>query len=122
MNRLTPEQRFQIVQFYFENNGFVRNTYRTLRPFYRRQNRPSEQLIRLTMERFRTTFSLIDNSHPQRRRTVRTEEAIATVERSTGIGSVSIHFMEDFAEGSWFANLQNPTRARIEAKRSSSKV
>ncbi|GFX13199.1 DUF4817 domain-containing protein [Trichonephila clavipes] len=82
MNRLTPEQRFQIVQFYFENNGSVRNTYRALRPFYRRQNRPSEQLIRLTMERFRTTFTLIDNSHPQRRRTVRTEEAIATVERS----------------------------------------
>ncbi|GFV97847.1 DUF4817 domain-containing protein [Trichonephila clavipes] len=27
------------------------------------------QLIRLTMERFRTTFTLIDNSHPQRRRT-----------------------------------------------------
>ncbi|GFU89771.1 DUF4817 domain-containing protein [Trichonephila clavipes] len=69
MNRLTPEQRFQIVQFYFENNGSVRNTYRALRPFYRRQNRPSEQLIRLTMERFRTTFTLIDNSHPQRRRT-----------------------------------------------------
>ncbi|GFX38541.1 DUF4817 domain-containing protein [Trichonephila clavipes] len=82
MNRLTPEQRFQIVQFYFENNGSVRNTYRALRPFYCRQNHPSEQLIRLTMERFRTTFTLIDNSHPQRRRTVRTEEAIATVERS----------------------------------------
>ncbi|GFS82052.1 DUF4817 domain-containing protein [Trichonephila clavipes] len=82
MNRLTPEQRFQIVQFYFENNGSVRNTYRALRPFYRRQNRPSEHLIRLTMERFRTTFTLIDNSHPQRRRTMRTEEAIATVERS----------------------------------------
>ncbi|GFY32352.1 tc3a_0 protein [Trichonephila clavipes] len=28
MNRLTAEQRFQIVQFYFENNGSVRNTYR----------------------------------------------------------------------------------------------
>ncbi|GFT24750.1 DUF4817 domain-containing protein [Trichonephila clavipes] len=82
MNRLTPEQRFQIVQFYFENNGSVWNTYRALRPFYRRQNRSSEQLIRLTMERFCTTFTLIDNSHPQRRRTVRTEEAIATVERS----------------------------------------
>ncbi|GFV02951.1 DUF4817 domain-containing protein [Trichonephila clavipes] len=82
MNRLTPEQSFQIVQFYFENNGSVWNTYRALRPFYRRQNRPSEQLIRLTMERFRTTFTLIDNSHPQRSRTVRTEEAIATVERS----------------------------------------
>lgn len=82
MNRLTPEQRLQIVQFYFENNGSVRKTYRALRPFYRRQNRPSEQLIRLTMERFRTTFTLIDNSHPQRRCTVRTEEAIAAVERS----------------------------------------
>ncbi|GFU17712.1 DUF4817 domain-containing protein [Trichonephila clavipes] len=34
------------------------------------------------MERFRTTFTLIDNSHPQRRRMVRTEEAIATIERS----------------------------------------
>ncbi|GFX97536.1 DUF4817 domain-containing protein [Trichonephila clavipes] len=34
------------------------------------------------MERFRTTFTLIDNSHPQRRRTVRTEEAFAIVERS----------------------------------------
>ncbi|GFY26504.1 transposable element Tc3 transposase [Trichonephila clavipes] len=82
MNRLTPEQRFQIVQFYFENNGSVRNTYRALRPFYRRQNRPSEKLIRLTMERFRTTFTLIDNSHLQRCRTVRTEEVIATVERT----------------------------------------
>ncbi|GFV50670.1 DUF4817 domain-containing protein [Trichonephila clavipes] len=59
-----------------KEHGSVRNTYRALRPFYRRQNRPSEQLIRLT------TFTLIDNSHPQRRRTVRTEEAIATVERS----------------------------------------
>ncbi|GFV80703.1 DUF4817 domain-containing protein [Trichonephila clavipes] len=34
------------------------------------------------MERFHTTFTLIDNSHPQRCRTVRTEEATATVERS----------------------------------------
>ncbi|GFT70983.1 hypothetical protein TNCV_3500201 [Trichonephila clavipes] len=30
MNRLTPEQRFQSVQFYFENNGSVRNTYRRI--------------------------------------------------------------------------------------------
>lgn len=82
MNRLTPEQRFQIVQIYFENRGSVRSTYRALRPFYGPHNRPSEQLIRLTMERFRTTFSLNDNSHPQRQRTVRTEEVIAAVERS----------------------------------------
>ena len=70
------------------------------------------------------------------RRTVRTEKAIAAVERSIEEDPEesirhraqeldlcpSIHFMEDFAEGSWFACLQNPTRARIEAKRSSSKA
>ena len=70
MNRLTPEQRFQIVLIYFENHGSVRNTYHALLPFYDQHNRPSEELIRLTMERFRTTFTLNDNTHPQRRRTV----------------------------------------------------
>lgn len=34
------------------------------------------------MERFRTTFTLIDNLHPQRRHTMLIEEADATVERS----------------------------------------
>ncbi|GFU66580.1 hypothetical protein TNCV_4357361 [Trichonephila clavipes] len=130
MNRLTSKQRFASVIMLLCG---IRNAYYV--HFYRPQNSPSEHLIRLTMERFRTTFTLIDNSHPQRRRTVRTEEAIATVERSieedlnesirkssTEIASVYIHFMEYFAEGSWFACLQNPTRARIEAKRSSSKA
>ncbi|GFX54839.1 transposable element Tc3 transposase [Trichonephila clavipes] len=78
------------------------------------------------MERFRTTFTLIDNSHYQRRRTVRTEQAISTVERSIEedpnesirhpaqeFDLESIHFMEDFAEGSWFACLQNPISARL---------
>ncbi|GFV76018.1 tc3a_0 protein [Trichonephila clavipes] len=30
MNRLTPEQRFQIVQLYFENNGSVRNFHKRI--------------------------------------------------------------------------------------------
>ncbi|GFW16801.1 tc3a_0 protein [Trichonephila clavipes] len=30
MNRLTPEQRFQIVHFYFENNGSVRNFHKRI--------------------------------------------------------------------------------------------
>ncbi|XP_073831484.1 uncharacterized protein [Musca autumnalis] len=34
------------------------------------------------MDRFRTTFTLYDNTHPQRRQTVRTEETIAAVEQS----------------------------------------
>ena len=41
MNRLTKEQRLQIVQIYFENNVSVREVYRKLRPFYGRHNRPS---------------------------------------------------------------------------------
>ncbi|KAK4873914.1 hypothetical protein RN001_013274 [Aquatica leii] len=82
MNRLTPEQRFQIVQIYFENHGSVRNTYRPIRPFYGQHNRPSEQLIRLAMERFHTKFTLNNNTHLQRRRTVRTEEVIAAEEHN----------------------------------------
>lgn len=34
------------------------------------------------MDRFNTTYTLVDNAHPQRRRTVRTEDAIAGVEQS----------------------------------------
>jgi len=79
---LTPEQRLQIIRIYFENHGSIRNTFRALRPFYGQHNRPTEQLIRLTVERFQTTFSLNNNIHPQRRRTIRTEEVIASVERS----------------------------------------
>ncbi|GFT73313.1 hypothetical protein TNCV_4009341 [Trichonephila clavipes] len=30
MNRLTPEQRFQIVQFYFENNGRARDFHKQI--------------------------------------------------------------------------------------------
>jgi len=83
MKHLTPEQRLQIVEIYFQNHGSVRETHRALRPFYGRHNRPSEQLIRITMERFRTTFTLLDSTHHPRRRTVRTKETIAAVERST---------------------------------------
>ena len=67
MNRLAPEQRFQIVQIYFENNGSVRNTFRSVRPFYGQHNCPSEQLIRLTLDRFCTAFTPNDNTHTQRR-------------------------------------------------------
>jgi len=82
MNKSAREQLLQIVQIFFENNGSVRKVYRKLRLFSDRYNRLSEQLIRLTLDRFRTTFTLCDNMHPQRRRTVRTEETIVAVEQS----------------------------------------
>lgn len=34
------------------------------------------------MNQFRTTHTLVDNKHPQRRRTVRTEDAVGVVARS----------------------------------------
>lgn len=69
-------------RFFYENNGSIRRTYRALGPFYGRHNRPSEALIRTTMDRFRNSFTLLDNAHPRRRCTVLTEDAIAVVERS----------------------------------------
>lgn len=46
-------------------NGSVRALHRTLRPIFRRHNRPAESAIRGTMDRFRTTFNETDNVHSQ---------------------------------------------------------
>lgn len=81
MNRLTNEERLRIVQIYFENRSSVRATYRALRPIYGPHNRPSESGIRALVNRFRDTHTLVDK-HRQRRRTVRTEEAVDAVARS----------------------------------------
>lgn len=37
------------------------------------------------MDRFRTTITLVDNAHPQRQRTVRTEYALAAVEQRIAV-------------------------------------
>lgn len=47
--------------------------------FYGRHNRPSKQVIRETMDRCRTTHTLVDNTYSQRRHKVRTEEVTAAV-------------------------------------------
>ena len=67
---------------YYENRGSVYETYRSLQPFCDRHNRPSKQIIRRTMDRFRTTFTLLDVPYSVRRKRVRTEENIAAVEQS----------------------------------------
>lgn len=77
MSALTPEQCLQIVQIDFDNRGCIGDTYSVLRPFYSRNNRLSEQVIRVTVNRFRTTHTLV-NPHPQRC-TVRTEDVVVAV-------------------------------------------
>lgn len=72
----------QIVEIFNQNNCSIRQTHRSLLPFYGVHNRPSERLIRRTIDRFRNTFTVTNNVHPVRRRTVRTEEAVAAVQES----------------------------------------
>lgn len=60
MNKLVPEQSLQIV-LCFQNRDSVRKAHRALSPLYGRHNRPSVQVVRITMSRFCTTHTRIDN-------------------------------------------------------------
>ena len=83
MDRLTPEQRYQIVETYFQNQCSVKNVvFRALRPFYGRHNRPSETTIRETINKFRSSFTLLDIHPPNRVRRARFEANIAAVAES----------------------------------------
>ncbi|MCP6646273.1 DUF4817 domain-containing protein, partial [Klebsiella pneumoniae] len=62
-----------------QKSVFVPQTYRALREIYGVNNRPSEQAIRKTIDRFRTTYTLCDATTLKRRRNVRIEENIAAV-------------------------------------------
>ena len=53
------------------------------------------------MDRFRTTFTLMDNAHPQRNRTVRTEDAIVAVEQSNvDVKSISLYVLPALIQSS----------------------
>ncbi|XP_054734645.1 uncharacterized protein LOC129242112 [Anastrepha obliqua] len=82
MNRLTPEQRLQIIEFSYKNARSVKKVYRALLPFYGQFNRPAEAAIRAIVTKFRTKFTLLDIKPPTRLRIVRTEENIAAVSAS----------------------------------------
>lgn len=70
MNRLTPGQHLQFVHIHLVNHDSV--------------GAMSIQICYsgITMNRFRTTPTLVDTTLPQRHHTVHTEEVIITVERS----------------------------------------
>lgn len=82
MERLTPEQRLQIVQLYYENSRSVKNVFRALRSTYGQHNRPTERTIRNTITHLETQHSLLDNVRPNRPRPARSEENIAAVAES----------------------------------------
>ena len=46
------EQHVQIIKFYYQNQCSVRKTFRALRDFYPRHNRPAESTIRHLVAKF----------------------------------------------------------------------
>ncbi|XP_055308848.1 uncharacterized protein LOC129572772 [Sitodiplosis mosellana] len=79
MERLTPAQRLQIVQLYYENSRSVRNVFRGLRSTYGQHHRPTEPTIRNTIAKLETQFTLLDDLRPNRPHPARSAENIAAV-------------------------------------------
>lgn len=98
------------------NESILSSDFVFLRPIFGRRKRPTESIIRTTMDWFRTTFTLVNNADPERRHSVRAEVTILPGSRVSKNMRVPIHFMEDFTEKSWFAGLQKPIRTRIVAE------
>jgi len=82
MERLSPAQRLQIIQLYYENQRSTINVFRALRRTYGPHNRPTERTIRYAIEKFETQFSLLDNRRPNRQYAARTNQNIAAVAES----------------------------------------
>jgi len=61
------EQRVQIIKFYYQNQCSVRETFRALRDFYLRHNRPAESTIRRLVAKFESTGSINNQPTPIRR-------------------------------------------------------
>lgn len=79
MERLSPAQRLQIVQLYYENQRTTRTVFRKHRETYGPHNRTTERTIHYTIVKFKTQFSLLDNTRPNRPHPARSEENIAAV-------------------------------------------
>ena len=58
MNRLTNEQRLQIIERCYQNACSVKKVHQALLPFHGQFNRPTEAAIRAIVTKFRTKSSL----------------------------------------------------------------
>ena len=82
MESLTPQQRLQIVQLYYENGRSVKSVYRALRAIYGVHNCPTKRTIRHTIGKLENNLTLLDDTRPIRPRTARIVENIAAVNES----------------------------------------
>ncbi|XP_061380157.1 uncharacterized protein LOC133319497 [Danaus plexippus] len=76
------EQHVQIIKLFYENGSSVRATFRALRPFYGRDDRPAESTIRRLVDKFESTGSVNNQPVPVRQRNARSAENIAAVRDS----------------------------------------
>lgn len=82
MASLSVEQHVQIIKLFYENGSSVRATFRALRPFYGRDDRPVESTIRRLVGKFESTGSVNNQPTLTRRRNARSNENIAAVRES----------------------------------------
>ena len=82
INRLTNEQRLQIIEFYYQNACSVKKVHRTILPFYGHFNRSTETAIQAILTKFLTKFKLLDIKPATRLLRVRNEENITAVAAS----------------------------------------
>ena len=82
MDKYTIEQHAQIIKIYYRNNESVRKTFRALREFYGRNNRPAESTIRRLVNKFESSGTVTDTIVPVRQRNARSEANIAAVNES----------------------------------------
>ena len=75
-NRLTNEQHWQIIEFYYQNACSVKKVHRALLPFFGQFNRSTEAAIRAIVTKFRTKFTFLYIKPPTRLRRVRTEQVL----------------------------------------------
>ena len=82
MDKYTIEQRVHIVKIYYQNNESIRKTFRALREFYGRNNRPAASTIRRLVNKFEASGTVTDKVVPVRQRNARSAANIAAVNQS----------------------------------------
>ena len=82
MDKYTIKQHVQIIKLYQQNNESERKTFRALREFYGRNNRPAESTIHRLVNKFQSSGTLTDTIVPVRQRNARSEANIAAVNES----------------------------------------
>lgn len=78
----TKEERIKVIQSYYENSRSVKITFRKIREFFGKHNRPTELAIQNLVKKFEKTGSVLNIPTPVHTRPARSVENIAAVRDS----------------------------------------